>query len=154
MFWNGNTAIEGLSGRARAGCGGSARAPAAVADSGLSSFLYQSDEPEALARQRLDQTLFLAGIADRASSDIQAGREGRIGHNTPVPNGIDEVVLADDVLPVADQIVEQVEDLWRDGNGFRAAMQLAPVRVERIILEHITQVAIPLGGLGRGSSTA
>jgi hypothetical protein len=92
--------------------------------------LYQSNEPEALPRQCLDETLFLAGIADRASSDIQAGREGRIGDATPIPNGLDEVVLADDVLPVADQIIEQIENLWRNGNSFRPAMQLAPVRVE------------------------
>ena len=93
-------------------------------------FLYQSDEPEALARQRLDETLFLAGIADHASSDIQAGCEGRIRHDTPIPNGIDEVVLADDALPVPDQIIEQVENLGRNGNGFRAAVQLAPVSIE------------------------
>jgi hypothetical protein len=93
-------------------------------------FLYQSDEPEALARQRLDETLFLAGIADHASSDIQAGCEGRIRHDTPIPNGIDEVVLADDALPVPDQVIEQVENLGRNGNGFRAAVQLAPVSIE------------------------
>jgi hypothetical protein len=70
------------------------------------------------------------GIADHASSDIQAGCEGRIRHDTPIPNGIDEVVLADDVLPVADQIIEQIENLWRNGNGFRTAVQLAPVSIE------------------------
>jgi hypothetical protein len=49
-------------------------------------------------------------------------------------------------LPVADQVVEQVEYLWRDGDDVRSAMQLAPVGVKRVILEEIAQVAIPSRG--------
>ena len=87
----------------------------------------------------------MAGIADHAASDIQAGRQRRIGYNTPIPDGADEVILADDALPVADQVIEQVEDLGRDGDDVRAAMQLAPVSVERELLEKIAQAAVPLG---------
>ena len=58
----------------------------------------------------------------------------------------DEVVFTDDALPVADQVVEQVEYLWRDGDDVRPAMQLAPVSVECVLLEEIAQVAIPSGG--------
>ena len=43
----------------------------------------------------------MPGIADRASSGIEAGRQRGIGYITPLPNGGDEVVLADDVPPVA-----------------------------------------------------
>ena len=110
-------------------------------------FPHWSDETEALARQGLDEALFLAGIADRTPGDIQAGRQRRIGYDTPVPDGVDEVVLADDALPVADQVVEQVEYLWRDGDDVRPAMQLAPVSVECVLLEEIAQAANPLGGL-------
>ena len=66
---------------------------------------------------------------------------------TPVPNGVDEVVFADDALPVADQIIEQVEYLWRDGDDVRPAMQFAPVSVECVLLEEIAQAANPSGGL-------
>ena len=102
----------------------------------------RSDETEALAWQGLDQALSLAGIADRAPGGIQPGRQRRIGHAAPVPDGVDQVVLADDALPVADQEIEQVEYLWRDGDGVRAAMQLAAVRVECVILEQIAQAAV------------
>ena len=87
----------------------------------------------------------MAGIADRAPSDIQARRQCSIGYDTPIPDGVDEVILADDALSVADQVIEQVEDLGRDGDDVRPAMQLAPVSVERERLEKIAQAAIPLG---------
>ena len=89
----------------------------------------------------------MAGIADRAPSDIQAGRQRSIGYDTPIPNGADEVILADDALPVADQVIEQIENLGRHGDDVRPAMQLAPVRVERELFEKIAQAAIPLGQL-------
>jgi hypothetical protein len=89
----------------------------------------------------------LAGIADRVPRGIEASCQRFVGHAAPVPDGIDEVVLADDPLPVADQIIEQVEYLWRDGDGFRVAMQLAAVRVEYAILEQIAQAAVPPNGL-------
>ena len=110
-------------------------------------FPHCSDETEAFARQCLDEALFLAGIADHTPGDIQTRRKRRIGHDTPVPNGVDEVVFADDALPVADQIIEQVEYLWRDGDDVRPAMQFAPVSVECVLLEEIAQAANPLGGL-------
>jgi hypothetical protein len=61
------------------------------------------------------------------------------------PNRADEVVFTDDALPVADQIIQQVEYLWRDGDDVRPAMQLAPVSVECVLLEEIAQAAIPSG---------
>src|SRR5258705_13128407 len=106
-----------------------------------------TDESETFTRQCLDEALLLARIADRAPGDIQAGRQRRIGDDTPIPNGVDEVVFTDDTLPVADQVVEQVEYLWRDGDDICSAMQLAPVSVECVLLEEIAQAAIPLGGL-------
>ena len=42
----------------------------------------------------------VARVADRVPSGIQAGRQRCIGHDTPVPNRVDEVVLADDALAV------------------------------------------------------
>jgi hypothetical protein len=110
-------------------------------------FPHCTDETKALAWQCFDEALFLTGIADRPSSGIQAGRECRVGYDTPVPNGVDQVVFADDMLPVANQVVEQVEDLWRDSDQVSPPMQLAPVGVECVLLEEIAQAANPLGGL-------
>jgi hypothetical protein len=110
-------------------------------------FPHCSDETEALAGQCLDQALFLTGIADRAPGGIQARCQRRFRHDTPIPNGVDEVVFTDDTLSVADQVVEKVKYLWRDGDGVRPAMQLAPVCVECVLLEEIAQAANSSGGL-------
>src|SRR6266436_7328587 len=110
-------------------------------------FVHHANEAKALSWQCFDEALFLAGIADHTPGDIEAGRQRRIGDDTPIPNGVDEVVFTDDTLPVADQVVEQVEYLWRDGDDVRPAMQLAPVGVQCVLLEEIAQAAIPLGGL-------
>jgi len=91
----------------------------------------------------------MTGIADRIPSDIQAGRQCCIGNDAAVPNGIDEFVFTDDALPVADQVVEQIEYLWRDGDDVRPAVQFAPLGIECIVLEELAQAAIPLGGRRR-----
>ena len=65
----------------------------------------------------------------------------------PFQMALMKVVFADHTLPVPDQVIEQVEYLWRDGDDVRSAMQLAPVSVECVLLEEIAQAAIPLGGL-------
>ena len=109
-----------------------------------------SNETKALARQGLDEALLIPGIADCTPGDIQARRQCRIGNATPVPDGVDEVVLADDALPVSDQVIEQVEYLWSDGDYFRPAMQLAPVGVECELIEVIAQAANPSRGLHHG----
>ena len=48
---------------------------------------------------------------------------------------------------VADQVIEHVEYLWRDGDDVRPAMQLAPISVKCVLLEEIAQAANPLSGL-------
>ena len=94
-----------------------------------------------------DEALLLAGIADGASDDVQAGRQRGIGHDTPIPDGIDQVILADNPLPVADQVFEQVKHLWRDGEDVCPATKLTPVSVECVVVEQIAQTAILSEGL-------
>jgi hypothetical protein len=74
---------------------------------------------------------------------IQAGCQRRVRYAAPIPNGLDEVVFADDALPVADQVIEQIENLRRCRHHIRAAPQLAPVGVERVVLEEIPQGTFP-----------
>jgi hypothetical protein len=108
---------------------------------------YRSDETKALSRQRFDEALFLTGIAYRAPGGIQARGERGIGHDTAVPNGVDKVVLADNTLPVADQVFEQIEHLWSDGDDIRPAVQFAPISIECVLVEEIAQIANPSGSL-------
>jgi hypothetical protein len=71
-------------------------------------------ETETLARRRFDQALLFAGITNRAPGGVQAGGQRGIRDDASVPDGANEVVLADDALPVADQVLGQIEHLWRD----------------------------------------
>ena len=144
MFWNGSTAMEGLSGSARASFSGSVSGTSELLPAFFPHWPY---ETETLPRQRLDEALLLAGIADHVPGGIQAGRQRGIGYDTSVPDGVNKVVFANDVLPVADQVFEKVECLWRDGNDVRSAIQLAPVSVECVLLEEIAQAANSSGGL-------
>ena len=93
--------------------------------------------------QGFNEALFLARIADRTPDGIKPRRQRCIGHAAPVPDGVNEIVFADDALAVADQVFEQIEHLRRDGDGIRSAMQLPPVRVKCVVLEEIAQTAIP-----------
>lgn len=78
---------------------------------GSRRFLHGADEAKALPRQCFDQALLVAGIADRVSRDIQAGRQRLVGNDAPAPDGTDEFVLTDYALSVADQKFQQIEDL-------------------------------------------
>src|SRR6185369_1458081 len=106
-------------------------------------FTHRTDEAEAFPRQCFDQALLLARVADCATSGIQPGSQCCIRNAAPIPNGIDEIVLADDALPVSDQVFEQIEHLWCNGNDLCPAMQFAPVGVKCELLEAIAQVAAP-----------
>jgi hypothetical protein len=46
------------------------------------------------------------------------------------------------MLPVADQVFQQVEDLRWDSNRFNAATQLTAVGVQNAILEEVAQAAV------------
>jgi hypothetical protein len=93
------------------------------------------------------QTGWRFGLARLTSQSAKACDQRCIGHAAPIPNGIYEVVLADDALPVADQAIEEVDCLWRDGDNVRPAMQLASASVEYVFLDKIAQAPIPRGDL-------
>ena len=106
--------------------------------------LYDANEAEAFARQRLDETLLFTAVADGASYDVQTGRERGIGYRASVPDRADQLILADDAVPVTYQVGEQVKDLRRHGQRIGSAMKLAPLDVQCMALEEIAQDAPPL----------
>ena len=77
--------------------------------------------------------LLLAVISDRGSGAVDTGSQRRFRNNPSLPDGRNEVVFADHVLAVADQVLKQVKDLRGDGDEVTVATQLAPIRVERAI---------------------
>src|SRR5437870_5536710 len=52
-----------------------------------------------------------------------------------MPDGRDEIILADDVVAIFHQIDKQIKDLRLHRNQRGATAQLAPVNVERIVAE-------------------
>jgi hypothetical protein len=99
-------------------------------------------------QRRLTVGRFFSERRDKRSSapsGIHAGRQRGIGNDTSVPNGVDEVVFANDALPVSDQVIKQIEHLRCDNNHIRCAVQFAPVGVQCVILKEITQAAILFG---------
>jgi hypothetical protein len=64
------------------------------------------------------------------AGDIQAGRQRSIRDNASAPNGTNEVVFADDALPVPNQVIEQVKNLRCDRHRIRPPMQFAPFRLD------------------------
>src|SRR5258708_37762789 len=134
MFLNCIPAIEGLSGSVSASFGGSTGLSATAAPAGSCASRTAPTKRKPLRGKCFDEALLFAGIANHAPGYIQAGRQRRIGHDTPIPNGVDKVVFADDALPVADQVIEKVEYLWRYGADLGPAVQPGPVTSECVPL--------------------
>ena len=114
-----------------------------------SLFLHSPDKTDALPRQCLEEALLFAGIADRIPGGVQAGRQSSIRYNASIPNGNDQVVLANDALPVSNQVIEQVKNLRCDWHRIRPAVQFTLFSIKRVIFEEIAQVAIPSGVTSR-----
>ena len=93
------------------------------------------DKAEALARNGADQPLLTAAVAESAARRVDAARHCRVGNDPSVPDRIEQIVLADDALAFAHQIVDQVEDLRFDRDQRIRAPKLAAVGIEREILK-------------------
>ena len=75
----------------------------------------EADEPEAFAVRRANKALFLSGVADRTARRIDPGAQRRLRDDAPAPYGGEQIVLAGDPLTVADQVLEEVENLRLEG---------------------------------------
>ena len=141
----GRTAIEVLLGSASAGlCGSPALSEGAAAAGPCASSTGPTNRKPLRGRVLMSRCSSPESPMAPAGR-IQARRQCRIGHHAPAPDGADEIVLGDDTLPVADQVIQQVEHLRCDSNHIRSAMQFATVGVECVLLEEIAQAADPSG---------
>ena len=123
---------------------GATRAAAASARS-----VHRAHEADAAAGDGADQPLLVAVVADRAPRGIDATRQGGIRHDAAAPDRGDEIVLADDAVAVLHEVEQEIEYLRFDGNGRGAAMQLAPVGIEHVIVKHKLQAkASPVATVG------
>src|SRR5579871_101177 len=94
-----------------------------------------SDEPHAAAREGLDVALPASAVADSGAGNVNPCRQSCIGDSATVPDSVDEFILADHSLSMANQIGEQVEDLRRKHDGVLTAHQFAAVQGQNALAE-------------------
>jgi len=102
-------------------------------------FIDLADEADALADDRADQPLLLAGVADRAARGVDAARKGRFRDDPSPPDRSQEIVLADDPIAVSDQEYQEIKHLGLNGDQRGPALQLTPLRVESVMFEQKQQ---------------
>ena len=93
------------------------------------------DEPQTLARQRLDQSLLAAGVADGAAGRIDPVEQRGLRDDATVPDRGHQLIFANHTVAVADQVSQEIEDLGLDCYQGRSPAQLAAIRVEYTIFE-------------------
>jgi hypothetical protein len=106
-------------------------------------FVNVADEPKTFAGERPDQTLFLATVPDCLAHRIDVTGQGGFGNDPPVPHRLEQVVLADDVFAVLNQVDQEVERLRAYRNDLRPPGEFPPVRVERAISESKVHLGAP-----------
>ena len=67
---------------------------------------HGADEAETFAQHGADQALLLAAVTDRMARRIHAGAQRRFRDNASTPDGREQIILADHVLAVAEQVFQ------------------------------------------------
>lgn len=98
-----------------------------------------ADEPDTLARQRTDQPLRLAIVADRRLCRVDAAEKCGVRDRAAAPDGVEQLVVANDAIADADKTFQKVEYLRPDGDMILRTAQLASVGVEH----EVTDLAHP-----------
>jgi len=73
------------------------------------------------------------------ASRRDSAADGGFRDDPSVPDLGDQFVLVDDALAMAYEILKKVEDLRLEADKFAAAAQLAPVAIERMVVEDVDQ---------------
>ena len=83
-----------------------------------------ADETKPALVQCANEALVLAAVAERSPCRADAGAERRLRDGAPVPDRVDQLVLADDPIAVPNKVNEQIEHLRLDVNNRAGAPQL------------------------------
>src|ERR1700744_2528652 len=100
-------------------------------------------EANPLAWNSFDKPLVCTVVSDRRARGIDATCECGLRNDAPVPDRRNEVVPADNTIALLDQIGQQIEYLRFKVEQNLAAAKLAPLTVERIVIESKDHVAPP-----------
>src|SRR5262245_50978784 len=83
-----------------------------------------ADKTKSALVQRAYEALVAAAVAERAPCRADAGAQRRLRDDAALPNHVDQLVLADDPIAVANQVNEQIEHLRLEVNDGAGAPQL------------------------------
>src|SRR5882724_6517489 len=97
--------------------------------------VYGANEAKALARKGPDQLLLLAIVADGTSSGVDAAVERRVRYDPAAPHQSNEIVPADDVIAVLQEMDQQIEHLRLGRDQLAAASQLATAGIKGVIIK-------------------
>src|SRR5262249_59835652 len=97
--------------------------------------VHLADEQKPAPRYCAHEDLRRAAVADRLAYRIDSGVQRHVRDDSAVPDGLDELVLADHPVAVGDQIGQQIEHLRLDMNRPVAATKLAPARIQDAVTE-------------------
>src|SRR6266508_5286048 len=107
------------------------------------TLLDVTNETKATLVQRANEALVVAAVAERAPCRADSGAQRRLRDDAALPNHVDQLVLADDPIAVANQVNEQIEYLRLDMNDRPGAPQLLPRDVDLEIGEAEVQSGGP-----------
>src|SRR5262245_16080198 len=106
-----------------------------------------ADKTKSALVQRAYEALVAAAVAERAPCRADAGAQRRLRDDAALPNHVDQLVLADDPIAVANEVNEQVEYLRLDMNDRPGAPQFLPRDVDIEIGEAEVQSSPLIGGV-------
>src|SRR5215204_4343256 len=101
------------------------------------------DEAEPALVEGTNERLIVSVVAERLAGSVDPTRERRLRNDPSIPNGVKDLILADDPLSVAEQEDEEVEDLRLDMHGRSRPTQLLPRDVQLAIFEKIQHEGTP-----------
>jgi hypothetical protein len=94
-----------------------------------------ADKAKAALVERADQGLFVPGVSDCSPRSIDPAAQGGFGDDPPIPNGIEDLVLADDAVAVLEEESQKVEDLWLDMHHCSAMTKFMPTKIQFVASE-------------------
>ena len=101
------------------------------------------DEAEPALMEGADKCLIVSVIAERLARSVDPTRERRLRDDPSVPNGIKDLVLADNPLSIAEQEQEEVKDLRLNMHGRSRPTQFLAQNVQLAIFEKIQHQGNP-----------
>ena len=105
--------------------------------------MHVSDEAKSTLVHGADQSLRVAVVADGAARRADSRVQRCVRHNAPLPDGFEQLVLADDPAVVLHQIGEHVEHLRFDRHDCTGSPQFLLREIDFICGEAKDQVSLP-----------